>query len=148
MPQQQCGVVPLQLKPTKTKINFINFNLISEDKYNYTFPQKRLPLCFDIDQHCKSVPWGKVSLNERPEPPTCRIMKQLVLPATTRPRRSSLEPWLNISSQQQKGLLVFHQNYIAWSNMDVDPGFPQSNSGVWSLNTFFLMYPFKETRSL
>lgn len=21
--------------------------------------------------------------------------------------------------------------------MDVDPGFPQSNSGVWSLNTFF-----------
>lgn len=54
---EKCGVVPLQLKPTKIKINF---SLLV--KYNYTFLQKRLPLCFDFDQHCKSVPWGKVSI--------------------------------------------------------------------------------------
>ena len=43
-------------------------------------------------------------------------------------------------------MLVFNQNYIAWSNMDVDPGFPQSNSGVWSLNTFFFDVPLQRDK--
>ena len=30
--------------------------------------------------------------------------------------------------------------------MDVDPGFPQSNSGVWSLNTFFFDVPLQRDK--